>query len=202
MSKSPRSGSPRAGSPRAGSPRAGSPRADSPRAREYSPPASPRGVKGGATFSPRAQARGDVTYGLDQDCKRKMNQKEDKGLEAAVVSWIQAVTGESKGGQSVHEWLKDGKVLCKLANCVRPGSVKQVNTMNAPFKQMENISWFMDAARALGVPEASMFCTPDLFEEKNMGLVMTGLYAYGGAAAGSGFSGPRLGIVDGAAMHH
>jgi len=131
------------------------------------------------------------------DCKAKQNAKYDKGLEEQVVNWIQAVTGESKGGQSMHEWLKNGQVLCKLANTVRPGIVKKINTMNAPFKQMENITYFMDAARALGVSEASMFGTPDLYEDKNMGTVVTALYAFGGAVQAScpGYGGPKLGTI-------
>jgi len=141
--------------------------------------------------------RSDLTYGLDADLKSKQNAKYDTGLETQVVNWIQSVTGESKGGQSVHEWLKNGQVLCKLANTVRPGIVRKINTMNAPFKQMENITYFMDAARALGVPEGSLFGTPDLYEDKNMGTVITSLYCFGGAVQAScpGFGGPKLGTI-------
>jgi len=31
-----------------------------------------------------------------------------------VIDWIQEVTGEQMGEQSVHEWLKSGVVLCKV----------------------------------------------------------------------------------------
>lgn len=37
--------------------------------------------------------------------------------------------------------------------------------------RQENISAFLKAARGLGVPEHDVFCTPDLFEGKNMGAV-------------------------------
>jgi hypothetical protein len=41
-----------------------------------------------------------------------------------------------------------------------------------PFKQMENISNFLRACRALGVPEPDLFETVDLFEEKDISLVV------------------------------
>merc|ERR1711956_58503 len=59
------------------------------------------------------------------------------------------------------EWLKDGHVLCALVNAIKPGIVKKVNTSSMPFKQMENITYFMNAARELGVPESAMFGTPE-----------------------------------------
>merc|ERR1711870_63085 len=69
----------------------------------------------------------------------------------------------------MHDWLKSGVVLCNLANQVKPGSIAKINSSTMPFKQMENIKYFMDFARRVGVPESSMFGTPDLYEDKNMG---------------------------------
>merc|ERR1719253_689086 len=88
-----------------------------------------------------------------------------------------------------------GRVLCKLANTIKPGIIKNVNTMNAPFKHMENITYFMNAARDCGVPEASLFGTPDLYENRSMITVITALYFYAGVIQVScpGFAGPHLG---------
>lgn len=137
-----------------------------------------------------------VTYGLDADLKAKRDAKYDVGLEKEVVVWIETITGQSKGDQSVHEWLKSGVVLCTLANTISPGAIKAINSSTMPFKQMENIKNFMNAARDIGVPESSMFGTPDLFEEKNMGSVMNCIFTYGGAVqtAVSDFAGPKLGV--------
>jgi len=77
-----------------------------------------------------------------------------------------------KAEQTMHEWLKSGEVLCRLANAIKLGLIKKVNTQSMPFKQMENTTFFMNAARGLGVPESSMFGTPDLYEEKNMGSLI------------------------------
>jgi len=94
------------------------------------------------------------------------------------------------------EWLKNGQVLCALVNSVRPGIVKKVNTGNMPFQQMENIKFFMDAARQLGVPESSMLGTSQLYEEKDLGAVVKCIYILGGAVQAScpDFRGPKLGV--------
>lgn len=41
--------------------------------------------------------------------------------------------------------MRNGVLLCKLVNCIAPGSVKRVNESRMPFKQMENISNFLKA---------------------------------------------------------
>jgi len=135
-------------------------------------------------------------YGLDADLKAKQDAKYDPELEADVANWIQKVTGEDKGDMTFGEWLHNGKVLCALANAVKPGIVKKVNTMNAPFKQMENITFFTTAARDLGVPESAMFATPDLYEEKNLGSVATCIFTFGGVVQTTcpEFTGPSLGV--------
>eukprot|EP00927_Polykrikos_kofoidii_P065651 TRINITY_DN61381_c0_g1_i1.p1 TRINITY_DN61381_c0_g1~~TRINITY_DN61381_c0_g1_i1.p1 ORF type:complete len:370 (+),score=59.42 TRINITY_DN61381_c0_g1_i1:68-1177(+) len=140
-------------------------------------------------------------HGLDEDCKAKQAAKYDTHLEAEVVDWIQAVTGESKGEQPIAEWLHDGKILCKLVNCVKPGTIAKINEQKMPFKQMENITNFMNAARSMGVPESSMFGTPDLYEEKNMGSVVNCIYQFGGCvqATCAEFTGPKLGTAHTAA---
>ena len=62
-----------------------------------------------------------------------------------------------------------------------------------PFKQMENINSYTDACRRLGVPEADLFDTVDLFEGKNMLAVVCNLHSLGRVAQQRGFSGPTLG---------
>lgn len=93
-------------------------------------------------------------------------------LEAQAQSWIEDVTGEAFQGNFAEE-LRDGRRLCNLMNVVRPGTVRRVNkSPGMPFKQMENISNFLKGCRAVGVPEYSLFETVDLFELKDLGLVV------------------------------
>merc|ERR1740116_186491 len=135
--------------------------------------------------------------GLDADLKKKMDEKFDAAEAAEVCRWIEEVTGEKQGEQSMAEWLKSGVVLCSLANNIQPGSVKKVNESSMPFKQMENISFFLGMARDIGMNESSMFSTPDLFEEKNMAIVVTFLYTFGGYVQSNvpEYAGPKIGVA-------
>lgn len=137
------------------------------------------------------------TQGLDADLKKKMAEKFNPEEDRQVCEWIEAVTGEAKGDQSTAEYLKSGQVLCHLVNAIQPASVKGISKSNMPFNQMENIKKFLGAARALGMPESSCFSTPDLFEEKNMGIVIQMLFAFGGVvqAKVTTFKGPHLGVA-------
>merc|ERR1719412_1494735 len=97
------------------------------------------------------------------------------------------------------EWLKNGQVLCKLVNAIQPDTITSVYEGTMTFKQMENISQFLTYARGLGMTESSVFSTPDLYEEKNMSIVVTALYTFGGVVQAKaeeiGFTGPKLGVA-------
>jgi transgelin len=80
-------------------------------------------------------------------------------------NWIEQVTGDVLVGEFGLA-LKDGQVLCKLINIIKPGSVKKIETASMAFKQMENISNFLKACRAVGMIEHEMFETVDLYEQK------------------------------------
>merc|ERR1711918_181520 len=75
--------------------------------------------------------------------------------------------------------LKDGTVLCQFINTIKPGTVAKIQHSKMPFRQMENISAFIKGCRAIGVPEYDLFETVDLFEEKNIDVVMKCLDSFG-----------------------
>lgn len=93
------------------------------------------------------------------------------------------MTGEKFKG-SFHDSLKSGVLLCRLVNKVKPGSVPEnrISLSNMPFNQRENVAAYLDACRRLGVREADMFVTADLFEGNNLVAVVNNLYALGGVA--------------------
>jgi hypothetical protein len=160
-------------------------------------PAGTTGVIGGADEEGNRQyvgARGGG-YGMDADLAKLQAANYDHGAEAQARAWIEEVTHKKWGG-SFSAGLKDGVLLCELVNTIKPGSVKKVNSSTMPFKQMENVSAFLKACRALGVAEHSLFETVDLFEEKDIGLVVKCLFALGGAVQKScpSYSGPSLGV--------
>jgi transgelin len=78
------------------------------------------------------------------------------------------------------EVLKDGVILCKLTNAIQPGTIKKVNESKMAFKCMENISAFLDAAKAIfGVPVQETFQSVDLWERQNLNSVVICLQSLG-----------------------
>lgn len=78
-----------------------------------------------------------------------------------------------------YDVLKDGTLLCRLVNNIKPGSVKKINESKMAFKCMENISAFLAAARDLGVPAQETFQTVDLWERQNLNSVVICLQSLG-----------------------
>ena len=104
-------------------------------------------------------------FGLDAELARKQEAKYDRNAERLAINWIEGVTGQRLTG-TFAEGLKNGQVLCTLINRIKSDSVRKIETSSMPFKQMENISSFLRACRALGVADFDVFETLDLFEEK------------------------------------
>jgi len=63
--------------------------------------------------------------------------------------------------------LHDGTVLCDVFNHCWPDSLKKIYRGKIAFRQLENISMFLKAARDIGVPSRHLFDSVDLFEYKN-----------------------------------
>jgi len=135
-------------------------------------------------------------YGMTAEIKSKMAAKYDEDMERQARTWMEAVTGEPLsnqeiGAKSLHESLKDGSYLCKLANAIT-GNVKW-KPSNLAFKQMENIGIFLDACGKMGVAKTDLFQTVDLYEAQNMYQVVLAIHALGRKAQANGFNGPALG---------
>lgn len=120
-----------------------------------------------------------------------------KSVEEEVCLWIEVLSQERRQEVSFSDWLRDGQVLCKAANAIQPGIVKNINLSKMPFKQMENITNFIKACRQLGVLEKDLFSTVDLYESKNLKAVVRCIHNLGNAVRGSkpDFPGPHLGIA-------
>eukprot|EP00747_Dinoflagellata_sp_TGD_P216602 gnl/TRDRNA2_/TRDRNA2_89124_c0_seq2.p1 gnl/TRDRNA2_/TRDRNA2_89124_c0~~gnl/TRDRNA2_/TRDRNA2_89124_c0_seq2.p1 ORF type:complete len:276 (+),score=39.38 gnl/TRDRNA2_/TRDRNA2_89124_c0_seq2:50-877(+) len=124
-------------------------------------------------------------------------------IEEQVKNWVEIVSGENKGSdQSTMEWLKDGQVLCRLANKLEPRICPRVNTQQLPFKQMENVTAFIHACRKLGVMEKDVFSTVDLFEGKSEKAVINCIANLGSVVRRTApmFHGPYIGVAQKAAV--
>ncbi|CAH1796013.1 unnamed protein product, partial [Owenia fusiformis] len=135
----------------------------------------------------------------------KIASKYNADVERECLDWIQQLTEDkiTPGIKEVEKQLKTGITLCKLVQAVYKGTAKKppkakkfkikFNTMSAPFKQMENITVFLNACEAYGVPKNSLFQTVDLFEGRNMAQVMATILQLGTECQRTGFDGPTIG---------
>jgi hypothetical protein len=150
----------------------------------------------------RATKAGDA-FRLEQKFEERYDAEEKLGTPKSVVDWISATLGNEAtacpgtGYQQIHEWLKDGVVLCKFINKISKAAGLPPTTFNAKasssFVAMSNIENFNNAAKAYGVPQTALFQTPDLFEGRKGPLlnVINCLNQLGFVANSKGFS-PRF----------
>merc|ERR1739836_46023 len=118
------------------------------------------------------------------------------------MSWVDEViakkldppAAEIKDQYEFAGILKNGSVLCELINAIEPGSVKKINTMNAPFKQRENIEMYLKGCESYGLVAQELFQVNDLYEDKNLYMIVDNLYALGGMAQKKSWEGPALGV--------
>ena len=128
-------------------------------------PDAPTPLPGGERFDWTADSGHGSTLNLA---------KHDPAKEAEVVSYIEKMTGSKvdlsgEDGNGLCAALKDGQLLCAVANAVRPGIVKKVNKKNLPAIQMENIGLFLSACVELGLASTDLFHTPDLWDGVTVG---------------------------------
>lgn len=119
----------------------------------------------------------DVTS-LDEDLRLLRESKFSKEAIDNIKSWIfQSILKEPLPDAPLIDSLKDGTVLCKLANKLNSAdtgsdvALIKWKKSNMPFVQMEQISQFLSFARGCGVPEDELFQTVDLFEQKDPAIV-------------------------------
>ena len=97
-------------------------------------------------------------------------------------------------GDDFAEGLKDGQLLCKVINAISPGKIKKISSSSMAFRQMENVSKFLEAASDLGVAGPSLFQTVALYEQKDMLAVLICIQALSRAATEGGYTGPAMDI--------
>lgn len=139
---------------------------------------------------------------MTAELANKKAAKFDADLANEALQWITDVMESAGEGvdlphvteaKQVPPPLKNGVILCKLINAIKPGSVKKINSSNMAFKQMENISNFLTACEIIGISKIDMFQTVDLYEGQNIPQVINGIFALGRKSRKIGYNGPTLG---------
>ena len=117
---------------------------------------------------------------LERQVRAKLAGKRNAEQEGEAQEWIETILGAKfPPGESYEAALKDGIILCKLMNKIKPGSINKINTTGASFKMMENINLFQKALREYGLADIDVFQTVDLWEQKDISQITTTLFALG-----------------------
>ncbi|XP_052060238.1 calponin-1-like isoform X4 [Mytilus californianus] len=138
---------------------------------------------------------------------KRMGAKYDSGLEYEVRGWIKQLIGEDigEGPSNVEKSLRDGVILCNLMKKVIDGTPSESlpaacaktdlksSPSELPFKQMENIEKFLKAAHKYGVPNTSLFQTVELYEARNLPMVLATISHVGTEAQRHNYQGPTIG---------
>ncbi|XP_024287271.2 transgelin-2 isoform X2 [Oncorhynchus tshawytscha] len=129
------------------------------------------------------------SYGLSREVQSKIDKKYDQDLEERLTEWIIAQCGAGVGQPEAgktgwQNWLKDGCVLCELINSLSSGNkpIRKIQSSGMAFKQMEQISQFLNAAEKYGITKTDMFQTVDLWEGKDLAAVQRTLMTLGSLA--------------------
>ncbi|KAI4160227.1 MAG: hypothetical protein LQ342_005939 [Letrouitia transgressa] len=117
---------------------------------------------------------------LDKDLRNMRLGKYTPQAANEARAWIEEALGEQIASGDLLDALKDGIVLCKLANLATGPPGVRFKESSMPFVQMENISHFLRACQAqpLNLQTHDTFQTVDLYENKDPAQVLTCIGAF------------------------
>jgi len=136
---------------------------------------------------------------IDAEIQRKLNLKYDSDKEGKIRAWLETLLGAPFEEKTLQEALKSGARLCEAVNKITPNLVKKINKGNFPAMQRENIAAYIAACKFMAFNKASLFETSDLYDGKNMVLVIENCLELSRRAAKKGLAHVSGYEVDGGA---
>merc|ERR1711953_905870 len=123
-------------------------------------------------------------FGLSRELAEKNAAKYSQDDEVEIVEWVCAVTGVAAPAESgpagFQVFLKDGQVLCQLANTLKPGICRKPHDTSKTKiaalrqnKENENISFFLKACEDYGLNKTDLFQTVDLVAKLSVRVSMS-----------------------------
>jgi len=122
-------------------------------------------------MSLRAPRAGDQFY-VEKALEKRYDEEEKLGLPRRVIEWVVRVGKDAQpaglDNSSIHDFFRDGVVLCRLMNTLLKASnmptIPYRKKANSAFVALSNLDSFLGAARAFGVSEIALFQPSDLHE--------------------------------------
>jgi len=112
--------------------------------------------------------------------------------QTEAQEWIQNVLHEQFPTDDFGKAVENGVLLCRLAIAIKPNCIRKINPPSTiKFKTIENLTSFIQACRAMGVPPIQLFAETDLSERRNMLKVVNCIHSLGEIANRNGFI-PRM----------
>eukprot|EP01121_Diplochlamys_sp_Union-15-3_P019030 TRINITY_DN7065_c0_g2_i1.p1 TRINITY_DN7065_c0_g2~~TRINITY_DN7065_c0_g2_i1.p1 ORF type:complete len:524 (-),score=101.24 TRINITY_DN7065_c0_g2_i1:2-1573(-) len=135
-------------------------------------------------------------FGLDKELEDRVQAKYDYEQEKRALDWLAEVTGHSVS--SIYPGLKNGVILCKLIQKIKPGLVRQFSEKPTHvLTERENIKAYIAACATLGVRSQDLFQIDDLHSKKYLTAVLNNIFALARQAQViPGFTGPKLGVTN------
>ncbi|KAJ7368408.1 ras GTPase-activating protein [Mycena albidolilacea] len=149
--------------------------------------------------SPLPSAR--LTRGLWADTQRHLIQAYEYLCHVGEAQqWIEGCLNEELefGVVEMEDGLRNGVVLAKLTRVFRPSAVKKIyDAVKLDFRHSDNINYFFNFVREIGLPEGFIFELTDLYEKKNLPKVIYCIHALSHLLARRGMA-ERIGNLLGA----
>lgn len=130
--------------------------------------------------------------GIAADIAKKISGRRDAEEEQKCLDWIGQIIGEQLPAGQFEDVLRDGIILCKLINAIKPGSVKKVTQQGGNFLMMQNIENYNKATEAYGLSKEDIFQSVDLWDRKNVPAVLKAIFALDRVCQKNNFNGPVL----------
>jgi len=137
----------------------------------------------------------DDPSGMNKEIQDRIRAKFDPDRLEQAQEWLSELTGH-EFKDSFHEELKSGVVLCKAVKIIKPGIItEKVSKKKAAFFCRVNIQLYLKACLDLGVPDTDNFESNDLYDNNDIGAVVSQIFSLGAACKNvDGYEGPSFGV--------
>lgn len=134
--------------------------------------------------------------GMNKEIQDRICAKFDPDRRDQAKEWLVELTGV-EFEKSFQEELQSGVYLCNAINVIKPKTIKskKISKNKNAFACRSNIEHYLKACVKLGVPEGDNFETNDLYDDNDIGAVVSQLFSLGAACKNvDGYEGPSFGV--------